>query len=131
MRGRFSPSTGGGRGDAGQGDAWQVDVAAVVAIDDGADQELRAEVVFVVDMPYLTVVRVVHQEGAHHGVARTAALLSLFCNIRQEPIAQLPPPLDNGGDSGIVPRFALASAVVAHVGGEHAKLRPAHIDLLV
>ena len=109
----------------------QIDVATIIAVHYRSHEELRAEVILVVDMPHLTVVRMMEQQGANQRITTLACLLRLLYDIRKEGIAQLPPTLDNGCDMGIMPGLALASAVIAHVAGEDTKLSPANIDILV
>ena len=82
-------------------------------------------------MPYLMVIGMTDQQGLNHGEAAVASLLRLFYDIRNETIAQVPPTFYDRSDSWIMPRFALAGAMIADVGGEDAKLRPSYIDLLI
>ena len=109
----------------------QIDVPFVLAVHHRANKELGSEVVFVINMPALTVVRMVENKSTHHGIAAFAGLFSLLYDIRQQAITQFPPLLHDGGNGGIVPRFALAGTMITHVTGEYAKLRPAHIDVLI
>ena len=109
----------------------QIDVATIIAVHDWGNEELRAEVILVVDMPHLTVVRMMEQQGTNQRITTLACLLRLLYDIRKEGIAQLPPALHDGCDMGIMPRLALASAVIAHVAGEDTKLSPANIHILV
>ena len=53
-----------------------------MAIHDGTNQEVGAEVVFVVDMPNLTVVRMVEQQRTYDGVSALARQFRLFYDIR-------------------------------------------------
>ena len=103
----------------------------VPAIYDGTNQEVVAEVVFVVDMPYLAVVRMVEQQRTYDGVSALARQFRLLDNIRYEFVTQFPPALDNRCNGRIVPRLTLAGSVVTHVAGEYTELCPAYIDLLV
>ena len=93
----------------------QIDIAHALVVHDGGSEELRAEVVLVVDVPRLAIVGVVHHQRTHHRVTRLGRLLGLLKDVGHEAVAELPPTLHDGGNGGVVPRLTLERTVVAHV----------------
>jgi hypothetical protein len=54
---------------------WQVNVATVAGVHDGADEELTAEIILIVDVPHLPVIGMTDEEGLDERQSAATGLL--------------------------------------------------------